>query len=308
MNKFRVSLKGGGADPAESLLPIKQPRAGGPGDNLAAVSVARSEARSANHRDDGRHRLPCERATIRYDQALHQVELVNLSGGGAMIAGALEPMLWDRVDLILGDPGEIESAVRWIRGGRIGLEFAHETRIDCSPETREDLLREVIRRSFPELEVELARPPAPDPQVPTGFDNRRAPFVRHPLIWSGLIHFDHDSRIARLRNVSKLGAMVETTRPYPDKARLLLDLGDAGTIFATVGWSRGDQVGLAFAEPFDLAALARLKPELAPRRWAEPEFLRDERGASSPWAAGWGRMTIEQVQSSLARENQGRVR
>ena len=62
----------------------------------------------------------------------HVVELINLSGGGAMISGELNLMLWDHVELRARRAmDEIECAVRWIKDDRIGLEFAHETRLDC---------------------------------------------------------------------------------------------------------------------------------------------------------------------------------
>ena len=93
-----------------------------------------------------------------------EVDLINLSGGGAMIEADLNPRLWDRIDLYLGGGNPIECAVRWLRNGRIGLEFAHETQIDCSPEERDALLLEVIRRSFPDIHLAAASdPPRPKP-------------------------------------------------------------------------------------------------------------------------------------------------
>lgn len=107
-------------------------------------SVPRSESRSSDQRGGDRHRLSDEQAVVRRKGKSHVVELLNLSHGGAMIAGDLKCRLWDTVELVLGDEGaasEIECAVRWKRGGRLGLEFAHETRVDCDPETLDELLR-----------------------------------------------------------------------------------------------------------------------------------------------------------------------
>jgi hypothetical protein len=80
----------------------------------------------------------------------------------------------------------------------------------------------------------------------------------------------------------------------------MLDFGDAGSLFATVGWCRGDQLGLSFHAPFDISSLAQAKPEVAPQRWARPDYLRDETNDSSPWASQWGRLTIEEVQEKLS--------
>ena len=74
-----------------------------------------------------------------------------------MIRADFTPRLWERVDLIFGEGAEIECAVRWIRDDRVGLEFAHETRIDCDPQARDALLREVIHRSFPDVALRTPR-------------------------------------------------------------------------------------------------------------------------------------------------------
>jgi hypothetical protein len=93
--------------------------------------------------------------------------------------------------------------------------------------------------------------------------------------------------------------LVESSGSFAEGSELMLDLGDAGSLFATVGWSRGDQLGLAFKTPFEISSLAQAKSEVAPQRWARPDYLRDETNDSSPWAAQWGRLTIEQIQERL---------
>ena len=83
--------------------------------------------------------------------------MVNLSRGGAMIRCGFAPRLWDIVELQLGEGSGLHGAVRWIKGDSIGLEFAHETRIECDREQRAELLLAVIQRSFPD-EVRLEEP------------------------------------------------------------------------------------------------------------------------------------------------------
>ena len=171
----------------------------------------------------------------------HSVKLVNLSGGGAMVAADFEPMLWDRVELHLGENGTVECAVRWIKGGRIGLEFAHETRLDCSADQQAAVLREVIARTFPDLEFEVPAEPAAPVVLENG--DQRAD-GRHPLIWSGVIHHDFQSCPVRLRNISETGAMIECNGPLHVGAEPLLELGEGVSIFTTVAWIVGDQAGL----------------------------------------------------------------
>ena len=302
MNKFRSAVMSGSPGAREAPLMAQKKRArDAAAEGLGAVPVPRSETRTTDQRGNDRHRLPAEAATVRHKRKLHTIELINLSGGGAMIAGSLKPKLWDRVDLVLGEFGEIESVVRWIRGDRIGLEFAHETRIDCPAETRDNLLRDVISRTYPEVDFEAHVPSTAEPAAAApGDDHPKRRDIRHPLIWSALIHFDHETSIARLRNISSSGALVESSGSFCEGSELMLDFGDAGSLFATVGWSRGDQLGLVFKAPFDVSRLAQTKPEVAPQRWARPDYLRDEANDSSPWAAQWGRLTIEEVQQTLS--------
>ena len=309
MNKFRSKLLSG--EPLnEPLLRPKTSREVlfANSDNLEGVRIARAETRRADHRDNDRHRLSNEMATARWNGAKHSVELVNLSGGGAMIACDFHPNLWDRIDLTLGDCDTVETAVRWIRGDRIGLEFAHETRIDADLSVLDATLRAVLARSFPDVAIDLSLPEAsveeqPKPAAvqegdePEQLISRRD--GRHPLIWMGLVHFNHDSFVVRLRNISGGGALVESSGAFPVGSELLLDLDEAGSLFATVHWSRGDQCGLRFHTPFDLAALANARPKLTPARWNRPDYLREEGSDASPWAAQWKRLSLSELKSEL---------
>src|SRR5688572_16499274 len=143
-NRFRSAiLRGeGGAAP----VPLVAEKNGGSarGDELTSVGIPRDAARSADHREEDRHRLARETAVIGFRGKLYDADLINLSGGGAMIEVDIAPRLWDRVDLYLGAGSPIECAVRWLRNGRIGLEFAHETHLECDAAQRDALLIEVI--------------------------------------------------------------------------------------------------------------------------------------------------------------------
>ena len=150
---IRTRIFGPGAD--EPLLRAKTPKGAIP-DSLDSVRVPRAETRRANARGRDRHRLSSEHAILRHEDREQDVELVNLSAGGAMIRGcALDLMLWDHVHLVLGEGAGVECAVRWIKDDRVGLEFAHETRIDCDEDTHDELLLAVIRKTFPDVEVSL---------------------------------------------------------------------------------------------------------------------------------------------------------
>ena len=303
MNNIRQQIFGGESAERRSLLGEKRKKGAAADAGLTSVSIPRAEARVSDSRDGDRHRLMDEKVHAKLGDRTYEVELINLSGGGAMIAGEFEPNLWDRVELQLGKDGSLECAVRWIKNGRIGLEFAHETRIDCPPQERARLLQDVIARSFPETEVQVEAPTVPETPEPiaaaTADDDGRGEF-RHPLIWSGQIHYDFESTAVRLRNISRNGALIECPVPLPVGAEPLLDLGEAGSIFARVSWACGDQVGLAFQTEFDVSELAKSRPDLVPVNWQAPSYLRNPTpGAAQPQGDPWQRLTVDELNERL---------
>ena len=216
-----------------------------------------------------------------------------------MIRCGFAPRLWDLVELKLGEGLGLEAAVRWIKGDSIGLEFAHETKLDCSPQERTALLLEVIQRSFPD-EIRLTEPEAHEVEEEREEEELGArDEKRHPLIWKGEIHFAQDSNPVRLRNVSAGGALVDVPVDYPVDAEVLLDLGGAGQFFAIVQWVCGDQAGLRFTKPFDLACLANARPDLTPHSWNVPTFLNRGEEEDSAWHESWSRSSIAEIRSEL---------
>lgn len=307
MNSFRSAiLTGKGLHPADPVLQQKKKR-GAKEDDLSTVPVARQEHRTLDTRDDDRHRLEYETARARFAGEERDVDVINLSGGGAMIRCDFTPRLWERVDLIFTEGAEIECAVRWIRADRVGLEFAHETRIDCEPEARDRLLLDVIQRSFPDVALaprEQVVPPLPTEKAEQDKDeaiaNSRRTDRRHPLVWMGEILFSHSSEKVRLRNISERGALIESPVPYPVGAEVLLDLGNAGQHFSTVSWTCGDKIGLKFNDAFDLRLLGSTKPEIAPQLMIRPgPGGRLSVDRDNPWADGWKRQSLEDLRSDL---------
>lgn len=301
MNSFRSGIEGSSGTGPGPVMPAKKPSGVREDQSLASVPVAREEVRMANHRDDDRHRLAAEKAQLKIGRKKHVVDLVNLSGGGAMIRTDAALEMWQKVTLFLGDCDGLECAVRWIRGDRVGLEFAPETQVGGAADERAALLLAVIRRSFPSARKAPKTPePVRDPAPKAGSrEDLRRRDVRHPLIWSGDILFSHDCIPVRLRNISATGALAECPAVFPPEAEVLLDLGAAGQHFATVSWSRGDQVGLRFVKPFNIALLAKHPPTpVAQHRWQAPDYLADKADQSG-WASDWNHASIDQLRDDL---------
>jgi PilZ domain len=294
---IRAKIFGGGKPPQEPVVQAKKPK-GVKADELLTIPVARESRHHKNSRTEDRHRLTSERARVSHKGAGHEVELINLSGGGAMVSGPFEPMLWDRVDLHLGEEGTVECAVLWLRDGRIGLEFAHETQLHCPPAEVAKILRDVIARSFPDIVLSGSDEAAPEVQGNHASDeNRAAP--RHPLIWNGMLHHDYQSTTVRVRNISATGAMIESSTAVRVGAEPLLELSDSVSMSAKVEWAVGDQVGLSFPEPFDLGRLAEARPSLAESTWSPPAYL-GKVGKESPWDPRWNRLTLTELQQELS--------
>jgi len=277
----------------EPLLQPKKPK-GAKADTLDSVSVKRESRQRANSRADDRHRLANERASVTYQGKKREVELINLSGGGAMISGKLEPALWDRLELHLGENGTIECVVRWLRDGRIGLEFAQETRLDLPSDEVAAVLRAVITRTFPHLEL-VRHDIDDDAEEHVGDEHRAAP--RHPLIWSGVLHHDYQSTAVRVRNISSTGAMIETIVPVRVGAEPLLELGESLSLSATVEWAVGDQAGLRFHNSFDMRMLADARPTVATSDWVPPSYL--DSGEAANGKDPWGRLTLVELHREL---------
>jgi hypothetical protein len=288
---IRAKIYGGVLPPEEPILKAKKPK-GAKADTLHSVKVAREASRASNARTEDRHRLTNERARITHDGTGIDVELINLSGGGAMVAGHFEPNLWDRVDLHLGNHGTVECVVRWIRDGRIGLEFAHETRLDWPSDQVAAVLRTIIERTFPH--IEFAEPEAaPPPRILDLGDHRVA--ARHPLIWNGTLHHNYQSDPVRIRNISATGAMIETSATVLVGSEPLLELTDSVSVSASVEWAVGDQVGLRFHSPFDMELLAESRPSVVPNNWTPPAYL-NPKGIERDQ---WDRLSLAQLRQEL---------
>lgn len=289
---IRAKILGGANSPEDTILRSKR-RKGASVEALDSL-IEREEARTNHSRSEDRHRLLDETVSIKRKSGVHQVQLINVSGGGAMIGGDVDLPLWDRLELQLGENGTVECIVRWLRNGRYGLEFAHETRIDCGADQQANVLREVIRRSFPDLEFEAETDLEASHPGPEGRGERR-----HPLVWSGLLHHDYQSTPIRIRNISATGAMIECSAGLTVGSEPLLELGEELSISATIAWVLGDGAGLRFDRPFDLHDLARARPQVTPTHWNPPSYLGSDQDRDSPWGEHWGRMSVGELRQEL---------
>jgi diguanylate cyclase (GGDEF)-like protein len=96
---------------------------------------------------------------------------------------------------------------------------------------------------------------------------------RHRLIRMGTLQHGGTDLPVRLRNISAGGAMIECERPIATGSTVTLDLEEAGRLDAEVRWSLRGQIGLKFAEPFELRRLARVRPGASGLKMMTPQYL-----------------------------------
>ncbi|HEX8192889.1 MAG TPA: PilZ domain-containing protein [Allosphingosinicella sp.] len=250
------------------------------GPSLAALAIPRTEARTSNQRSEDRHLNLADRAEVRFRGRRIDVGVVNVSRHGAMIEAPIEPRIGERMHIRFEGLNRTDCTVRWIRGGRMGLEFAQETEVIAPAAVKELIVAGRREGERPAIEDEK---------------HQRAP--RQSLLWKAILHWDHGTFKVRIRNISADGAMLEGAGELPPNAGVVLDLGEGGTVSGHVRWARSGQFGLRFDGRFDMRRLVRQadRPEQVPAM-VKPAYLESELDANSPWAAAWDKFTPEDLE------------
>jgi hypothetical protein len=96
---------------------------------LSGNMVTRQEARTVDQRLEQRQEGLVDCATLFFRGGVHLVEVVNISSRGAMVESGLEPRLGESVIVRFNGCSPIHAFVRWIRDGRLGLNFGCELTI-----------------------------------------------------------------------------------------------------------------------------------------------------------------------------------
>jgi hypothetical protein len=286
MHDIRSTILGAVENPPTPVAPKVKPKrgdgaAGGLG-ALTKVAIKREEARLTNQRCEDRLRDIVEETTMVFRRKKIGVRVVNVSSRGAMIASDVEARIGEKVDILFTPSNKTQCVVRWMREGRIGVEFLNETIFWDSAQTNGPVFRY----------GEDAAGKAPPPRAVTDREPRQTLLRSGTLYWSGI------SIPVRLKNISAGGAKIESGKELRPGVEVELDLGEAGFQYAEVRWARDGQIGLRFAAEFDLDTLA---PAPAPSSSANPElvkpaYLETETQPDSPWAARFERLKLSDLQ------------
>lgn len=86
--------------------------------------IPRTVKRLFDERAEERQGADSQTAVLGYRGRNHVVRLVNVSSSGAMVIFPGMPHIGEQVTLQLIDRGHVHGRVKWLRDGRIGVNFA----------------------------------------------------------------------------------------------------------------------------------------------------------------------------------------
>jgi hypothetical protein len=243
--------------------------------------VKRQETRITNQRCEDRLRDIIEETVMIFRRKKVPVRVVNVSSRGAMVQSDVEARIGEKIDLLFTEKNKTKCVVRWMREGRIGVEFLEETIFWDSAQTNGPVFRYE----------------GDDKAGPRAVTDREP---RQTLLRSGTLYWSGISIPVRLRNISAGGAQLETPREFKAGVEVELDLGVAGFQYAEVRWAKDGQIGLRFAAEFDLDSLASVPTHTAdaPQPVLKPAYLETETQPDSPWAARFERLKLSDLGGS----------
>lgn len=255
---------------------------------LLEVVIPRHEPRRSHERGEERRVLRDVAALVTSGGRTFASPLANISSNGVMIDCDHPLSIGEEVAVEIENCEAIPMTVRWIRGGRVGLEFLAETTIVADAGVQ-DFVIEVIRRQ----EAAAGRPTS---SGRVGAENRVGG-PRLALMWLCELTLASGSVAARIRNISVAGALVSFDEPASPSVgeRASLAMGEDFAVDARIQWLGDELAGVAFDQPFPLAALverpcARIVepqgPAPSPRYASREEAMRIEyTGMTRPFDA-----------------------
>lgn len=93
---------------------------------LAGDLVPRMQRRLIDQRSEDRHSGVVERAAIMFRNQEYIVPVINISSRGTMIECDIMPRIGETIVIRFEECSPIHGFVRWVRDGKLGLNFGHE--------------------------------------------------------------------------------------------------------------------------------------------------------------------------------------
>ena len=105
------------------MIKLPKRKAAEPG--LAGTIITRTEPRRVDDRHEQRHQGVVDGALLHFRGQDHFARVINLSSRGAMLEIALQPRIGERVLIQFPECSRMEGYVRWVRDGRLGVNFGY---------------------------------------------------------------------------------------------------------------------------------------------------------------------------------------
>ena len=123
MHGLRSAILSGEAASASLVSRKERCRRKAGGGSLTSLEIPREERRSTDQRREDRHWGIVDRAMLVFRRKKLLVRVVNVSSSGIMIETDVMPRIGEKVAVDFEGFDRLEGIVRWIRGGRIGLDL-----------------------------------------------------------------------------------------------------------------------------------------------------------------------------------------
>lgn len=93
---------------------------------LGGIRIRREQPRFVEQRSEERHVGVVEAATLHFRGQAYRAVVVNISSRGTMVECDLHPRIGETLIVEFEHCSPIHAFVRWMRDGRLGLNFGHE--------------------------------------------------------------------------------------------------------------------------------------------------------------------------------------
>ena len=269
-------------DDAPALSPVVIKRGSAAEGSLCSIKIKREARRVGNQRGEARRSAYDREATVSLRGQSHPAKIINRSDSGAMIESPIQPVIGEPLEVDLGD-GEPEPCVaRWLRDGRIGIEFGSH-----------DLL---VGRSLRDEFVFGMGKAAPQPAAKDAADSASKREPRQAVIRTAKLRSGNKLLQVRICNISPGGAMLESDQYLTPGSEVRLEMGGGMLVTARVRWNKGKKAGLRFDDLLDPNALSPFSVTHQPTM-IKPSYLDSEFDPSSPWAARFEKLTLDSLNS-----------
>lgn len=122
MHGLRNAIQSGESASA-SLISTKETCRRKSGGSLAELQIPRVERRVTDQRREDRHWGIVDRAMIVFRRKKLLVKVINISSSGLMIEADIMPRIGEAVAVQFEGFERLQGVVRWVKGGRIGLDL-----------------------------------------------------------------------------------------------------------------------------------------------------------------------------------------